>query len=338
MRNFSVLRKIIVWLLLSFSIAATINSHAEIVYRQLRAPQPQVTTRYNYQVYNAKIINIYNTVVQSNAAITTRVAQASNVFLGKPYSRDPLGEGADAQFDQDPLYRTDVFDCLTYVETVIALAEANDLQQFKKIINNIRYHDGEVSYVARNHFISVGWNPNNQHNGYLHDVTTQFSVPYKIAKTTINIPNWYRYLPLSTLKMFQPISAEEAQNLLVELHDQSKQVVAIRSAMPYLPLDELFSYQSGQKVPNNAVFAEVPTASVIELVRPGWDLTKKIGTHLNVVHMGIALRTSQGLQFYEASSSKKAVIAIPLTQYLSRYYRSNSNAEFGINVEQILKI
>jgi hypothetical protein len=336
MKIFLLYRKIVFLLLISFSFVIT-TSHAEVIYYRLRSSEPQRTSQYNYDVFNAQINNLYHSQLQSNASIATRVVQASNAFLGRPYSLDPLGEGSDSRFDQDPLYRTDAFDCLTYVETVIALAEADDLQQFKTIINHIRYHNGDVSYVARNHFISVDWDPNNQRNGYLRDVTTEISAPYKFSNVTINIPNWFRNLPLSALKMFRPITSERAQELLMELHALAEQVSVRQSHLPYIPMNELFSDQHGQVVPNQKVFAEIPSGSVIELVRPSWDLTKRIGTRLNVEHMGIAVRTAQGLEFYEASSSRGRVMAVPLTQYLLRYDRFGNGTEFGINVEQILQ-
>ncbi|MBN1783778.1 MAG: DUF1460 domain-containing protein [Alphaproteobacteria bacterium] len=47
--------------------------------------------------------------------------QHSEKFIGIRYQDSPLGEGPNALYDKDPLFRFDRFDCLTYVETVMAI-------------------------------------------------------------------------------------------------------------------------------------------------------------------------------------------------------------------------
>ena len=47
-------------------------------------------------------------------------------FKGKPYVLGSLGEGKAAIFDKNPIYRTDTFDCETYVSTVLALVVSDD--------------------------------------------------------------------------------------------------------------------------------------------------------------------------------------------------------------------
>jgi len=74
-------------------------------------------------------------------------------FIGTPYQLDPLGEGAGAPIDSDPIYRTDVFDCTTFVETVLARATGTDLQK-------IRYQGGRIDWFNRNHWMETEWIPN----------------------------------------------------------------------------------------------------------------------------------------------------------------------------------
>ena len=73
-------------------------------------------------------------------------------YLGARYVNDPLGEGAG--YDADPLIRTDAFDCLTYVETVMAGGDVDKLTQ-------IRYADGVAEFTHRNHFFTADWLKNN---------------------------------------------------------------------------------------------------------------------------------------------------------------------------------
>ncbi len=73
-------------------------------------------------------------------------------YLGKPYISNPLGE--EKLPDADPLVRVDGFDCTTFVET--SLADGN----IKKL-NQIRYKNGEIDILHRNHFIETDWLNNN---------------------------------------------------------------------------------------------------------------------------------------------------------------------------------
>ena len=73
-------------------------------------------------------------------------------YLGARYLNDPLGEGIAP--DPDPLIRTDAFDCTTFVETSLAAGDVGALTK-------IRYKNGDVDFVNRNHFIESDWIPNN---------------------------------------------------------------------------------------------------------------------------------------------------------------------------------
>jgi hypothetical protein len=94
--------------------------------------------------------------------VVLRAEVFSAQFLGKPYLLGALGEGITAPYDQFPLYRTDAFDCETFVDTVLALTFSNGFNQFKQCINEIRYREGKPSYISRNHFAELDWNQNNQ--------------------------------------------------------------------------------------------------------------------------------------------------------------------------------
>lgn len=59
--------------------------------------------------------------------------------------------------------RDDVFDCVTFCETVLAAALARDPAQFEAQLRLIRYKDGEIDWRARNHYFS-DWCANNVAN------------------------------------------------------------------------------------------------------------------------------------------------------------------------------
>src|SRR3989449_3177526 len=116
----------------------------------------------------------------SESELDTRIAEAhklpfsaridalSRLFVGVPYTDLPLGDG-DSGPEPGPLFRTDGVDCQTYVETVLAMANARNLDQAKAILDDIRYADGKPSFQSRNHFTEAQWLPSNVRKGYLKD-------------------------------------------------------------------------------------------------------------------------------------------------------------------------
>jgi hypothetical protein len=285
---------------------------------------------------DAVITTIYHQLppAAQSTPIDERIALISALFLGKPYELGPLGEGRDARFDQHPLYRTDKFDCLTYVETVLALAYGNDLADFQRHIRALRYADAQPSFITRNHFMSVDWIPNNTEKGYIHDITERFvdeqGQPLAVtAVATIDKPSWYRHFTTDTLTLETPLPAEQKQALLKELQALASQTQIQESRLPYLPLTGLFDAQGE---PRQAIFDQIPNGAIINIVRPNWDLADRIGTHLNVSHTGFAIRSGDTL-FYREASTTGEVIDIPLTDYLKNYLTSPTIK--GINILQV---
>ncbi len=291
---------------------------------------------YDMAQFNKTIQQLYATVPASHShSISKRINAASAFFLGKPYHLWPTGEGKQGKFDQKPIYRTDMFDCGTYVETVLALAESNNLQQFQKNILKIRYKDAQISYLNRNHFISVDWNPNNARNGYIKDITYKFVDPQgqpvaAIAVADINKPGWYNKKNKSSIKSLDNLSKQQVTNLVKQLQQLGAKTQQEKSVMLYIPLSKLFT--DGK--PNEFLFSQIPSGSIIEIIRPNWNVWSQIGTRINVSHLGFAVRTKQGLMYREASSLQHKVIDTPLEKYLLSYIFSKTVK--GINVEQIV--
>ena len=100
-----------------------------------------------------------------------------------------------------------------------------------------------------------------------------------------------------------------------------------------MPLTKLFN-QSGE--PHICLFDQIPSGGIIEIVRPNWDLREKIGTCLNVSHLGFVFRRGKDLIFREASLLLKQVCDVALIDYLRTYL--NSTSVKGIHIEAVLPI
>lgn len=294
-----------------------------------------IVDSYSYADFDEVINDLYRNVPETRSPdIITRIAAISEYFLDADYLLFPLGEGETGKFNQLPLYRTDAFDCVTYVETVLALAHASNLEQFKENMLNIRYQCGEPSFVTRNHFTSIDWNKNNTYNGYVKDITYKFVDEFgdpiaKVANTVIDKPSWYQQFKADNIKLLKSVSPRKSEQLLNDLHDLSQQVQKEQSAMLYLPISKLFDNAGN---PNQYIFDQIPDASIIDIIRPNWDLVKQIGTSLHVSHVGFAIRNNGELYYREASSVENKIIDIPLTEYLQQYDNNPNTTVKGIAV------
>ncbi|SRR5579875_192429 len=98
----------------------------------------------------------------------SRIAALSRHFLGYPYKANPLiGSANTAEVFTASL---DGFDCVTYVETVMALARAATIDGFMHWLRRIRYVDGRVQWEQRNHYMTQ-WIRNNEREGTLRRIS-----------------------------------------------------------------------------------------------------------------------------------------------------------------------
>lgn len=262
--------------------------------------------------------NVYNQCVTTQDALS-RLEQISGHFLGCPYLLGALGEGSAGRFDQNPLYRTDAFDCLTYVNTVLALFFAENWADFQTKIIAINYRDSQLAYQNRHHFMH-DWNTDNATVGFLRDITqhiTENNQPvFRVSNTLIDRPNWFRHRQWEDVKLSPDIPEQERRERLEELHALAEQCLAEQSDVPYLPLACLFADDGHAKM---TLFNQMPSGAIVEIVRPNWDLREKIGTHLDISHLGFIFRKEDQLIFRDASLLKKQVADTPLIEYLKKY-------------------
>ncbi len=90
-----------------------------------------------------------------------RMKHLARKNLGQPYEIYLLGEYPTEIYDRQPLYILDKSDCVVFTEHILAMAMAHDWQSFFSILQRIRYKDGIVSYINRNHYGEYDWFPNN---------------------------------------------------------------------------------------------------------------------------------------------------------------------------------
>src|SRR5262249_9550581 len=62
------------------------------------------------------------------------------------------------------------FDCVTYIETILALARASNVDEFVEWLRKIRYEQGRIEWKRRNHYMTQ-WIRNNAAEGVLKPVS-----------------------------------------------------------------------------------------------------------------------------------------------------------------------
>jgi hypothetical protein len=112
-----------------------------------------------------------------------RIDILSRHFLGQSYQANPLIGSADtAEVFTASL---DGFDCVTYIETVMALARASDVDSFTEWLRQIRYEQGRIQWERRNHYMT-GWIRNNVRKGIIKPVSMP-AIPMVTKDRVLNV-------------------------------------------------------------------------------------------------------------------------------------------------------
>lgn len=241
-----------------------------------------------------------------------RIELDSAALLGVPYQAGALGEGLIGKYDQNPLYRFDHFDCETYVDTVMALVLATNFFDFKKKINQIRYKQAQIDFFQRNHFPSLDWIPNNKKNGILRELSYSIAgQKTRIATVLINRSSWYQHLAIDRIQL-PDLSPLNKKVYLDELKKRAKKLTnSEKASIAYIPVADVLD--------NSELRKRIPTGSLIFLVGHDNYLNYRIGTPMNVLHMGFAIWGKDQLYLRMASSRAECVLDVRLQDYLKTY-------------------
>jgi hypothetical protein len=120
---------------------------------------------------------------KDECAIDSRIEVLSRHFLGRPYQTNPLIGSADSA--EVFAASIDRFDCVTYIETVVALARASTVDGFVEGLRKIRYEGGRVQWDRRNHYVTL-WIRNNVREGIIRRVSMT-AVPTVSIERVLNV-------------------------------------------------------------------------------------------------------------------------------------------------------
>jgi len=186
-----------------------------------------------------------------------RALWASGLLLGAPYRLSPLGEGMGQ--DPDPRFRLDAFDCVTLVETAVALGHARTLAEARVLLDDIRYH-GPPAFERRNHYLEAQWLPANREKGWIEDVTEAVAGDLALRAEKRLTPGTWR-------------AAERAGATLPGLPPSARPLGTF--PLPLLPLDHLLE-----------VAPRIPPGTLLLVVREDRPWRPYRVTHLGLVVEG----------------------------------------------------
>ena len=107
---------------------------------------------------NRRRVALLLSATRREPSLAGRIEILSRSFIGHPYKSNPLIGSADT--NEVLVASIDEFDCVTYIETVLALARASSAEDFVRWLRKLRYADGRVRWDRRNHYM-MNWLRNN---------------------------------------------------------------------------------------------------------------------------------------------------------------------------------
>jgi len=106
--------------------------------------------------------------VRDVRGISARLRVLSSFFLYCSYKANPLiGSANTPEVFTVELGR---FNCVTFIETMLALAVAESADQFVEALRQIRYQDGRIDWKSRHHYMT-DWIRNNARRGFIRNIT-----------------------------------------------------------------------------------------------------------------------------------------------------------------------
>lgn len=101
-------------------------------------------------------------VAQDEPDLAARVIRLGRKNIGQPYELHLLGEFPFETYDPLPLYCLDRSDCVVFAEHTYAMALTEDWPSFFAMLQRIRYKEGRIGVVTRNHYTEADWTVNNR--------------------------------------------------------------------------------------------------------------------------------------------------------------------------------
>lgn len=218
-------------------------------------------------------------------------------FMGKPYVAATLEKNDNEKL----VVNLDEFDCTTFVESCIAIADANDYDDFENNLMKIRYRGGVIdNYTSRLHYMSEWIEDNFQ----LDNITMQ------LGGEVVNKPLFFM---------------SKNANLYPSLKNNEEEIEKIKKVEEHIN-NQIMNEGKFMVLPKNKI------SSIEHMLKDG-DIvlfaTSIAG--LDYSHIGLIHQTKEGVPQILHASSGKSMKVILDEKSLDQYCKSSSKCT-GITV------
>ena len=246
------------------------------------AAQPEDIARFEKVVQYAKQQNLHD------RSIGEIVQAIADNFLGKPYAAGLLDESGEEKL----IVTLNKFDCVLFVETVLAIARGvavqdYDYQNFVTRIEEQRYLNGKMNgYCSRLHYFS-DWINDNQKRQTVENITAELGgVP---MNKTLNFMSQHRS------SYPQMVKDEATYHCIV-----SQEADLAKTTVNYIPTNRIKS-----------VYSQLKPGDIVAVA------TDVKG--LDVTHTGLVYRNADGnMGLIHASPAGEVTVAYDLHRYIRR--------------------
>ena len=247
-----------------------------------------------------KLINFLKENKTPSTPPSQLILEIGKFFLGKPYVDGTLDTGKSEHL----VVNLGEFDCVTFVENVIALSRCvksrqKSFEAFRRVIKEIRYRNGRLQgYASRLHYFS-DWIQDNQKKGIVRDITAK--IGGKSYRKTINFMTAHpeSYPPLKVAVNLRRMESIER--------------TISRRSLYYIPKKIVRVLQN-----------RIVDGDIIAIT------TNTEG--LDVQHVEFAVRVKNRIHLLHASSAERKVVLARQTLYR---YLMQSRTRYGIIVARV---
>ncbi len=240
-------------------------------------------------------------IAQSKTSLPERLVAVANSFVGAPYVSGTLDQNAD----ENLVVNLRQFDCWTFVESCLALAQTaqagrSDFDFFRENLRQLRYWGGTVSgYGSRIHYFT-GWALQAEKRGILVDLTQNLG-GQRLAK---------QFNFISDHPKFYPKLSDDATRSAIERAE------ARINAHHWFFIPKSKVAQAQRQIQTGDIIAETSSKS-----------------GLDIAHQGIAVRRGAEVFVLHASSEFGRVMLTkwPLPRYLARNKGQSGIMVFRLN-------
>ena len=216
-------------------IAGSFSVLAGLFQPALLAPQSElVRASSNVHVVDGtrQRFDLVSSLVQA-LSVNERIARLAEEFLDSPYLAFSL-EGSGTERLRLDLTQ---FDCMLFVEQLLAMATADSFDEFAQRTRRLRYRNGHVDYCTRQHYFH-DWVLSAQDQGLLESDTSWPGQATRVLPLNFMSSHRDQYPALQSPRLFDCIRQRERGR---RIEQQYLPIASLEIALPSLRSGDLFA-------------------------------------------------------------------------------------------------